>query len=54
MTLIADAFPKLRAPKIVVRKISKKPCFRGPFDRQHKKWVERVLQSERQHLYHIY
>ena len=29
-------------------------CFRAPFDRQHGKWAETLLQSERQHLYNIY
>ena len=54
MTFIADVFPKLRAPKNVVRKTSKKSCFRGPFDRQHGKWVETLLQSKREPLYHVY
>ena len=31
--------------------MSKKPCFRGPFKRQHGKGVERLLQPERRHLY---
>ena len=35
--LIADAFPKLRTPKNVVRYISEKSCLKGPFDRQHGK-----------------
>ena len=34
MTFIADFFPKLRAPKNVVRYLSKKSRFKGPFDRQ--------------------
>ena len=54
MTIIADVFPELPAPKNVVRSMSKKLCFTGPFDRQHGKWVETLLISERQHLYHIY
>ena len=33
MTLIADLFPKLRIPENVVRYISKKSRFKGPFDR---------------------
>ena len=32
----------------------KKLCFTGPFDRQHGKWDETLLQSEREHLYQIY
>ena len=54
MTLIADVFQEMRASKYMVRKMSKKPCFRGHLDRQHGKWVETVLQSEWQHLCNIY
>ena len=53
MTLIADLFPKLHAPKNVDRYISKKSRFKGPFDRQHGKRVETLLRSEPQHCYHI-
>ena len=53
MILIADVFPKFRALKNVVRKVPKKQCFRGPFERQHKKWVQTLLQSEQRHLSHI-
>ena len=52
MSLIADVFPKLKAPKNVVRQTSKKSFFGGPFDRKHVKWIEKVLQSEQQQLYH--
>ena len=31
MTLIADVFPEVPAPKNVVRYLSKKLCFRGPW-----------------------
>ena len=34
--------------------MSKKPCFRGPFDGKDGKRVETLLQSEQQQLYHIY
>ena len=54
MSLIAYVFPKLGAPKNIVRKMSKNACVREPFDRQYNKWVVTQLQSERQHLYHIY
>ena len=53
MTLIADVFPKLRTPENVVRYMSKKSCSKGPFDRQHGKRVQTLLQSEREHRYHI-
>ena len=53
MTFIADLFPKLRTPKNVVRYMSKKSSFQGPFDRQHGKRVQTPLRSEHQHRYHI-
>ena len=53
MTLIADLFPILRTPENVVRYMSKKSRFKGSFDRQHGKQVQTLLQSERQHGYHI-
>ena len=40
MTLIADLFPKLRIPENVVRYMSEKSRFKGPFDRQHGKRVQ--------------
>ena len=54
MNLIGDVFPEIPAPKNIVGSMSKKPCFARPFNRQHGKWVERLLQSEREHLSHIY
>ena len=53
MTFIADLFTKLRTPKNVVRYLSKKSRFKGPFDRQHGKRVQKLLRSEPQHRYHI-
>ena len=53
MTLIADLFPKSLTPEKVIRYMSKKSRFKGPFDRQHGKRVQILLQSERQHRYHI-
>ena len=53
MTLIADSFPKLRIPKYVVRCKSKNSGFKGPFHRQHGKRVQTLLESEREHRYHI-
>ena len=53
MTLIADLFPKLRTPKNVLRYMSKRSRFKGPFDRQHGKRVETLLRSEPQHRYLI-
>ena len=53
MTLIADLFPVLRTPKNVVRYLSKKSYFKGPFDRQHGKRVQTLWRSEPEHRYHI-
>ena len=53
MTLIADLFPKLRTPKTVVRYMSKKSSFKGPFDMQHGKRVQTLFRCERQDRYHI-
>ena len=53
MTLIADLLPKLRTPKNVVTYMSKKSRFKGPFDSQHGKRVQTLLQSEPKHRHHI-
>ena len=53
MALIVDLFPKLRTPKNVVRYMSKKSRFKGPFDRQHGQRVQTPLRSEPHHRYHI-
>ena len=54
MILEADVFLEIPARKNMVTKISKKPCFRGPLDRQHGIWVNTLLQSEGQHICNIY
>ena len=43
MTLIADLFPKLRTPENMARYMSKNSRFKGPFDRQHGKWVQTLV-----------
>ena len=48
-----DLFPKLRTSRNVVRYLSKKSCFKGPFDKQHGKRVQTLLRSEPQQRYHI-
>ena len=53
MTLIADLFPNLPTPKNLVRYLSKKAPFKGPFDRQHGKRVQTLLRFDPQHRYHI-
>ena len=50
MTLIAHVFAKLSTQKNVVRLMFKKSLFSGPFDKQHGKWDETLLKSERQDL----
>ena len=54
MSLVADVFPEVMAPKNMLRKMSKTPCFRVPLDRQQGIWVETMLQSEKQHPCNIY
>ena len=46
MTLIADISAEIKAPENMVRKMSKKPCFRVLLNREPGKLVERMLQSE--------
>ena len=43
MTLIADVFREILATKNMVRYMSKKPCFRGPLDKEQGKWVKTLL-----------
>ena len=54
MTLIADVFPEMPAPKNVDRYMAKNTCFRGALDRERLKCIETLLKSEWQHLYNIY
>ena len=54
MTLIANVFPKLETRKNVVRYMSKKSRFKGPFERQHGKRAKTHFRSKRQHRYLIY
>ena len=46
MALIADVFAEVPAAKNMLREMSKKPCFRGPLDREYGKLVETLFQSE--------
>ena len=52
-SFIADLLPKLRTPKNVVRYMSEKSRFKGRFDREHSKRVQKLLRSEPQHRYNI-
>ena len=51
---MADLFLKLRNPENVVRYMSKKSRFKGPFDRQHGTLVQTLLRSGQQHCYLIH
>ena len=53
MTLVEALFPNLQTPKSVDRSMSKKPRLRGTFEKQHGKWVQTLLKSERKDLYQI-
>ena len=46
VTLISDVFLEITVPKIMVKQMSKKPCFRGLLERQQGKRVNTLLQSE--------
>ena len=54
ITLIADVFSKLQSPKRVIRQMSEKSRFRGPFQNQYRKQAQTLFQSGRRHLYDIY
>ena len=54
MALIADFFPKPHTPENVARYMCNKSRFKGPFEWQHGKRVQKVLRSGKQHCYHIY
>ena len=54
MTVIAYVFPILQNPESMVRCLSKKSRFRGPFETQHGKRAQTLLQYEREHLHQIY
>ena len=54
MTLIAYFFPKLRTPEDVVRYMYKKSRFKGPFDREDGKRIQKLLRYGQQHCYHIF
>ena len=54
MTLIAEAFAKLRTPKNLVRWMSKNSRFKGFFAKQHGKRPHKLLKFEWKHLYQIY
>ena len=54
MTLIADVFWKLGAPKYMLRSIPKKSRFRESVEKGHGKCAQTLLQIEGEPIYHIY
>ena len=54
MILIANAFPQLQTLKHLVRPLSKKSCFRTPFDSQHVKESETLVRSLWVHFYDVF
>ena len=53
MTIIVDLFPKLRTPKNLLRYMAKKSGLRAPFDREHGKVSQTLLECEQQQRYFI-
>ena len=53
MALIPSVLLKLETAKNVVRKMSKKPRFKTPFDSQHPKGYQTLLRSAAKHFYRI-
>ena len=54
MILIANAFPKLQTVKHLVRLISKRCCFRTPFDSQHVKESQTLVRSPWVCFFHVF
>ena len=54
MTVAAFGFPKITGSENVVRYISKKSRFKGPFDIENGKRTKARLISASQRLYHIH
>ena len=54
MTLIPDAYPKLRTQKNLVRSMSKKSRFKGSFKKQPGKCAQTLLKCQGQLISHIY
>ena len=54
MTIIAYVISGIPVPRNMVRWMAQKPSFRGPLDRQRSNCIEKLLESQWQHLYNIY
>ena len=53
MALVADVFPNIRNLKNVVTSISKKSCFRSPFEKQDIKRDQKLLKVERHDKHYL-
>ena len=53
MIVIATLLRNLQAVKNLIRLLSKKHCFRTPFDSQHVKGSQSLEKSAREHFHHI-
>ena len=54
LIVIGNVFPKLQTLKSLVRPLSKKPCFRTPFDSQHVKASNVLAKSPWECFYHFF
>ena len=54
MIVIATLFRKLQNVKDLVRPLSKKRCFRAPFDGQNVKGYQTIVKSEREQFHQIF
>ena len=52
--VIANVFPKLKTVKDLVRPLSKKRCFRTPFDSQHVKELQTLVKSAWEYFYQFF
>ena len=54
IVFIAYVFPKLGTAKDIFMLMSKKTSFRTPFDSYHFNGCQTLLNSARQHFYHVF
>ena len=54
MLVIPTLFPKLQTVKDLVRPLSKKHRFRAPFDSQHVKGSQTLLNCAREDFHHFF
>ena len=54
MIVIANVFSKLQTVKVLVKPLSKNPCFRTSFESQHVKGSQTLVKSAWENFYHIF